>query len=172
MSALWNGHAMPSRAETVATRCLDIIERGMARLGLERAPAALNQVLAAPRSAPQRMLTREEVAARNAKIVAAWQSAPLEKRSMNTLCKRYQLTYETMRRILLAAGLRHPAAKAQCARTSEERRARVLAAWAKWGGAASVDAVARHAGTKYLTARTILLEEGLVDESRFRRRAA
>lgn len=125
MSATWNGHVIQDRGDTAASRCLDMIERGMERMGLGSVPREFNRILAAPvdpvqaagakprvEGKPKRMHHRGGVAPstlarreRSARIRAAWHALPADKRTAGEVADRLGITRPVAYAALRAAGL-------------------------------------------------------------------
>lgn len=171
MSATWNGRSMPGRADTVASRCWDIIEGGMARLGLALdktpAPSAFNQLLTCRGThlEAQPFLTKDELLERNAEIVAAWRALPMGERVVHRLAVKFGRGDETIRRILTAAGERINSQErllVRKARMRNDQRQRVLAAWkALPPHQRTLERIYRAAGVKYKTCCELVAEAGL-----------
>lgn len=106
----WNGNPLPSRRDTVASRCNDIVERGMRRLGLERAPACLNKILA--RDKVDRVPTDvSEIRRRKAALVEEWRGLPRAQQILRVLAKKHGLGHWPARHALEEAGLEIPRAR-------------------------------------------------------------
>jgi len=84
-----NGHAIWRGNETVSTRCQDIIERGMARLGIRPAPRALQALHEANKADAAR--TAAEMHTR-AELVRIWCSLPDAERTVRRFCERYSIS--------------------------------------------------------------------------------
>lgn len=167
MSTSWNGKPMCSHNDTAASRCMGIIERGIQRLRLERAPAQFNQMLVARDAVTTRkaVVVRDRDAEMRA-IVAAWHKLPLAKRTLHHLAFTLRLSDDTVRAALAAAGIdRAEYAKISAARReeiAEKRRNKILAAWhAVPAAQRKLDTLAKAAGVRDGIVSEVLAAAGL-----------
>lgn len=105
MSATWNGKPLLAlRADSPASRCMDILERGMARMGLSSAPAQFNKILpAAPRAGGK--YTAPRSAAWVDTMVLAWKALPAGKRNVRAHAEEWGMSQANMWKILHRRGL-------------------------------------------------------------------
>lgn len=170
----WNGRVIPERADTVAGRVLALLERGLARFGVDesRLPAAANRLLVAPVSARPRPENQHERAQRlAARLLVEWQSLPADQRRLTRLTKRLGISYKTAQRTLQRAGFSR---KMGALKPRAERLAEAVQEWRE------ADAATKAKGLTWLhrkhrvtfgAVREALVSAGLLD-ARKRRRSA
>lgn len=111
MSTAWNGRRIDCERneDTAAARCMAIIDRGMKRLGMERAPARMNQILAAaPATNGQESRTSISRTAAVAAFLAEWRAMPEAARSLSKVARAHGLGVVPAKHVLIEAGLMAP----------------------------------------------------------------
>lgn len=107
MSATMNGLELASRQDTTASRCLDILERGMRRLGMDTSmPAEFNKIMPAESSAQKG--NRQAFDRRKRQVdefLAEYVATPAQSRSLTKIAHAHRLGIAPARLALVEAGL-------------------------------------------------------------------
>jgi hypothetical protein len=147
---------------------MDIIERGIERYKLDRAPAKFNRVLADARHintvpSPQKRSRQEDPAL----VVKSWRALPLHRRTVSELSDILGRNDDYVRRLLIEAG--EPLVELQAVRDARKKireeaaRKRLVKAWHALPAAMrKVTTAAREAHVNDRLACRLLTEAGLV----------